>query len=258
MFEPLEGRVRVESGLLVGRRPERELLADVYLPPTEGAGRPAVLLVHGGGWYEGDRRQLQGYAVQLARRGLVVIACEYRLSGEAVWPAPLEDVELAFEWSCNRAADFGADASRIALFGVSAGAHLALLVAAARTGRSPSPAAVVGFYPPVRLALGAPDGAVAALMGGTADGAKLREASPIERVSPGFPPTQLLHGNADDLVPCEGSFELYRRLRELRSRAELHVFDGADHAFDAQPGFGRPCLQLVLLFLQRILGAGGE
>ncbi|MBI5440577.1 MAG: alpha/beta hydrolase [Deltaproteobacteria bacterium] len=243
--------MRIETGVVYGRGGARELKFDVYQPPVDRAYRPAVLLIHGGGWYEGDRTMLQGYAVQLARRGFVAFACEYRLSGEAVWPAQLDDVTLAFRAIRPRAAELAIDPNRVAVLGNSAGGHLALMLAATLHGASFRPAAVVALYPPARLRGLSADGAVAALLGGRLEPGRLRDASPIEQVSPGFPPTLLLHGNADDVVPCEDSLDLYAQLRQVGSGAELHLFEGAGHGFDTEPDLGRQCLQLIALFLER-------
>jgi acetyl esterase/lipase len=251
----IEGRVRIREAVVFARRAERELRCDVYSPPAGGSGA-AVLLIHGGGWHEGDRRQLQGYAVQFARRGLVAVACEYRLSGEALWPAQLEDVEAAFDWMTAQAEELGIDPDAVAVVGNSAGGHLALLLAANRTSgshRSASRriAAVVALYAPARLLLENQDSAVARLLGPGAGPGRLREASPLSRVAAGFPPTLLLHGNGDDLVPSDDSVALYRRLRRLGVPSELHVYDGAPHGFDGEADLGRQCVQVIALFLER-------
>jgi len=61
----------------------------------------------------------------------------------------------------------------------------------------------------------------------------------------------LVHGNADETVPVEQSFLMYRALVDAGAKAELHVFEGAPHAFDREPGFGRQCASLMTLFLGR-------
>jgi dipeptidyl aminopeptidase/acylaminoacyl peptidase len=78
-----------------------------------------------------------------------------------------------------------------------------------------------------------------------------RAASPIEYASASFPPTMLVHGNKDELVPVEASFRMYRALIEAGGRADLHVYDGAPHAFDRVPEFGRQVAAAIDLFLDR-------
>lgn len=241
-------RVEVETRT-VGRVGERELLADLYRPPEpNGAG---ILLIHGGGFSQGDRGQLRGYGIALGRVGYTSLSCEYRLSGEARWPAQLDDVQVAFEHLHESADSLGIDPAKIAVSGNSAGGCLALLVA----GLATSPvAAAVAFYAPVDFlgddarAKGAP-AAMTYLLGDDVSDERLRAMSPITYVSRGFPPTLLLTGNHDELVDSGESVRLSQSLLAAGARAELHVFDGAPHAFDLLPEFGRQCAALVALFL---------
>src|SRR5687767_4110747 len=133
---PSEGRVTVEEGVVYGTAGAggRDLVCDVYRPPGDvpAGGAPAVLLVHGGSWRQGDRSQLKGYGILLGRAGYVCVAPEYRLLGEAPWPAAIEDVKAAIRWVRASASSLGVDASRIAVEGNSAGAHLALLAGGRR------------------------------------------------------------------------------------------------------------------------------
>ena len=74
-----EGRVSIKEGVVIGQGGEKYLKADIFIPPREGKGRPSILLVHGGGWLEGDRSQLKGYGILLARLGFVCMCTSYRL-----------------------------------------------------------------------------------------------------------------------------------------------------------------------------------
>ncbi len=88
-------RVTIEEDVVFGTGGGRDLKCDVYTPPGGPASAPAVLLVHGGGWRNGDRTQLRGYGILLGREGYLCVASEYRLSGEAKWPAQIHDVKAA-------------------------------------------------------------------------------------------------------------------------------------------------------------------
>jgi acetyl esterase/lipase len=248
-------RVAIEEGIVVGIGGGRELKADVYLPPAGLANRAGVLLVHGGGWRGGDRTQLRGYGILLGRVGYTCVACEYRLAPDNKWPAQIEDVRTAYDWMLAHTDDLGIDADRIAAEGNSAGAHLSLMLA----GTAPGVAACVSIYGPTdlgrRMNISDADrpgrvNAVRELMGQT-DGASLAEASPVTYASASFPPTMLLHGNADETVPVEQSFVMYRALIDAGAKAELHIFEGEPHAFDRESGFGRQCASLMTLFLGR-------
>lgn len=157
MLEMLSGKVRIEDGVVFGSTGTRDLKGDLFLPPGGGDRRPGVVIIHGGGWYSGDRKQLRYYGIQLARYGFVGLACEYRLSGEASWPAQLHDVKAAVRWLRAQAPSLGVDEAKICLTGNSAGAHLALMAAARTEGQegeggnpevSSRCAAVSAIYPP--------------------------------------------------------------------------------------------------------------
>ena len=90
-----ESQVKIQDGIVIGKVGDRLLEADLFLPPIDAKERPAILFVHGGGWREGDRTQLRGYAILLARLGFVTLSTSYRLSTEAVWPAQIQDINCA-------------------------------------------------------------------------------------------------------------------------------------------------------------------
>jgi len=264
MLSKLPGRVTIEEGVVFGRGGDRDLLCDVFLPPDERRDRPSVLLIHGGGWYQGDRSQLRGYGIQLARLGFLCVANEYRLSGEARWPAQIHDCKAALRWMRANAAALGIDTNRIAVSGNSAGAHLSLMLAATpdvpvfegKGGHedvSTTVAACVAIYPPTRLRVERSDtgGAIAALLGAKASRELEDSASPITYAHRQFPPTLLVHGNADTVVPVDASFEMYRALADAGAAVELHVYDGAPHAFDSAPDYGRQVTDIMALFLDR-------
>ena len=245
----------------------RDLHCDVFIPPQPGSGRTAILLVHGGAWLQGDRSQLRGYGILLARLGFVCVCSEYRLTGEAQWPAQIHDVKAALRWLRANADHYGVDPTRIAVSGNSAGGHLALMLAGLPTGELEGDggnpgvptdvAAVVAIYPPTQLRVTHRNDPVGLLLGGKVATDIEDAASPITYVHPGYPPTMLVHGNADELVPVEASFEMYRALNAAGAPVELHVYDGVIHAFDNEPAFGRQVADLIALFIERKVGAAG-
>src|ERR1700676_301021 len=106
----------------------RELMVDLYWPRRESLAT-ALILLHGGGWRMGSRKAMADYARTLAAQGFLAVAAEYRLLGEAAWPAQLEDVKDVIRWVRVHAGEYGVDPRKIALEGFSAGGHLALLAA---------------------------------------------------------------------------------------------------------------------------------
>jgi len=264
MAEQQTGRVTVEHDVVFGAGGGRELKCNVYHPPQEGRDRPAVLLIHGGGWATGDRSQLHGYGILLGRIGYVCVATEYRLAGESKWPAQIEDVKACLRWMRANAGKLGIDPNKISVEGNSAGAHLSLMVAGTpnepefegdggNPGVPTDVAACVAIYAPAMLY--APGQPLAKelefLFGRGADVEVARRASPIEWATPKFPPTLLVTGNKDELVPDASSFAMYNRLIEAAVPAELHVYAEAPHAFDQEPAFGRQVAAVMSLFLDR-------
>lgn len=259
-----DGRVTIEEGVVFGTGGGRELRADVFTPPGEVKDAPAVLLVHGGGWRGGDRTQLRGYGILLGRKGYVCVASEYRLVPESPWPAQIHDVKAALRWMRAESKHLGIDPARIAIEGNSAGAHLALLAAgtagvAELEGEGGNPdqpthvAAAIGVYAPTLFwheeseRGGVP--IIALHDEGGADVARL--ASPLTHITDRFPPTMLIHGTADTVVPPLASVRMYEELVRAKVPVELHMYAEQPHAFDSAPDFGRQCAAEMLLFLDR-------
>lgn len=107
----------------------RKLHVDLFYP-VERTDKmsPAILLVHGGGWRSGDRSHQIPLAQQLASRGYVTAAVEYRLSPEASYPASVHDLKAAIRWMRANTSMYKIDAARIAILGCSSGGQLAALV----------------------------------------------------------------------------------------------------------------------------------
>jgi acetyl esterase/lipase len=244
----MSDRVEVET-VKAGVGGGRDLLADLYRPPNpNGCG---VLLIYGGGFVEGDRRQLAGYGIALGRAGYTSLACEYRLAGEALWPAAIDDVHTAFGFFHGEAKSLGLNTSKLAVSGNSAGGCLSLLLAAT----SPLPVvASIAFYAPADFlgddarAHGSPK-SMKYLLGDDVSEERLRAMSPINYVGPNFPPTLLLTGNRDARVDWKESVHICEALNGAGSHCELHVFDGLEHAFDLAPEYGRLSVALMTRFL---------
>jgi acetyl esterase/lipase len=212
----------------------------------------------------GDRSQLHGYGILLGRLGYVCVATEYRLAGESKWPAQIHDVKAAIRWMRANADRLDIDADKIAVEGNSAGAHLALMAAGTpnepdfegdggNSGVSSHVAACLAVYGPTSLH-GPGDRvntAIEFLFGRGAAAEVARKASPMEWVSKNFPPTLLITGNKDELVPVAWNIEMYNRLAEAGASVELHIYADQPHAFDAAPPFGRQIADIMRLFLER-------
>jgi acetyl esterase/lipase len=228
--------------------------------------RPAVVVVHGGSWKSGTRSDFPQWNDWLVESGFVVFDVDYRLSPQPNWETATRDVRTAVRWVKMRAASFGADSTRVALMGRSAGGHLALLAAytaadGSLDGASADVQAVVAFYPPTDLAWGYTHpanqrvtdgpGTLRLFTGGTpvSNPEVYRSASPIHHVASGTPPTLLLHGGRDQLVLAGNSVRLLDALLGSGSGPihQMVLIPYAQHGFDYNfNGWGSQITQAVL------------
>jgi len=229
----------VEADIEYGRAGGVRLLLDASAP--DGAGpHPVAVIVHGGGWGSGDKRQDTAPVTgPLTRANFAWFSINYRLAPEHRWPACFEDVQTAIRWVKAHAADYRGDPGRIALLGYSAGGQLACL-AAVRAGEDTRVQAVVGLAPPTDLLAdtqrrGGLSRALQDLLGrpqrvDAEARAILRDLSPMAHVGPGLPPFLLIHGTEDQSVPYSQSVTFRRRLEEVGVRCDLVTVAGAPHA----------------------------
>jgi dipeptidyl aminopeptidase/acylaminoacyl peptidase len=95
------------------------------------------------------------------------------------------------------------------------------------------------------------------LMGPDVSESRLAAISALHHVRRDFPPTLLVTGNHDEMIHWGESLRMYQALSDAGAAAELHIFNGAGHAFDLSPDLGRECAALLTLFLDRHLGLDG-
>jgi acetyl esterase/lipase len=247
--------VDVERDVVFGRGGSRELLCDIYRPAPAVAKQTTVIHLHGGGFRGGSKAGAR-LARPLTALGYTCVAGSYRLAPEAVWPAQIHDVKTCIRWARAHASDLGADPAKLVVLGYSAGARLALIAAGsqnaadlqgagAQPGVGTELAACVAFYPPVNALPTTP------VLAPDASEQVRRSFSPLEYVKPGFPPTLLLHGAADQTVPVEASITMYNALRDVHAPVELHVIEGVTHVFDAHEDLALASAQWIDLFLDR-------
>ena len=263
-----QGRVSIQEGIVIGEGGGRSLKADIFLPPLEEKSRPAVLFIHRGGWIEGDRSQLRGYGILLARLGFVCMCNSYRLSNESIWPAQVQDVNCAIRYLRANATDLGLDPDRIGVSGNSAGGHLSLMAAATNYDQvfegeggsnevSSEIKAVCAIYPPTTIRqlemLNPLENAFLMLMGKEAKKEDFDKASPLNYVTEDYPPCILIHGSTDSVVRLKDSTKFYEKLIEFNRPASFHIFAEEKHAFDGEPDYGRAIADLQALFFLKYL-----
>ena len=262
--------VELRQNVVYGTGGGRELTLNLYLPEEEaGEPRPGVVFIHGGGWRNGNPSQFHRHSATLAEHGYVCASITYRLSGEAQFPAALEDSKCAVRWMRANAEELGLDVDRLAVGGGSAGGHLAGLVAMTEPGefegeggnpeQSSAAQAYVGFNPVADLAgMGEkrPDHPMLVEFLGVAytdDPEAYKKASPIAYVSEDSPPTLLLHGTEDVTVPYADAEAMVTALQELGVEAELFTAEGVGHAFFNRDPWFTPCLEKMQEFLDEVL-----
>jgi len=127
LSDQLPPGVTAHSNLVYASYGKRQMHLDLFQPQGRGP-FPAVILVHGGAWTTGNHRMENPFAMTLAARGFVAATVEYRLSGEAIFPAQIHDLKASVRWLRANAATYGIDASRIGAVGASAGGQLVTLL----------------------------------------------------------------------------------------------------------------------------------
>ncbi len=178
------------------------LSADWYRPICPEPSPYIVVLIHGGGWKSGcpDGVEMTGLASMLAAQGINVIAPQYRLAPQWLHPSPLDDLHMLLDRLPELCAIRGLNIRSISLWGYSAGAHLASMLALQRPVAEIS--AVVAGGLPADLSLWPHSPIVANYLGVSAaqHPEQARNASPLYHIHPKAPPFFLYHGASDTLV----------------------------------------------------------
>lgn len=229
-----------------------ELLLNSFFPKQSGgAPLPAIIYIHGGGFTGGSREIGNQYSALLATGGYFTVTIDYRLLGDAPFPAAIHDCKAAVRFLRANADELGIDPDRIGVWGHSAGGHLAAFLGTA--GNVPethgdvgefddadsSVACVVDFFGPSDFTslrqTRRPDGDIrifgdAGREWSDEERAKrLREVGPLHWVDAADPPFLIIHGTEDRVVPLEQSQVLQDALSAAGVSTELIAIEGAGH-----------------------------
>lgn len=214
---------------------------------------PLVVFIHGGGWKSGDKSTTQSMLQRVMGSNYAGATLNYRLTGEAIWPAQIHDVKAALRWLHAHGREYGYNPDRMAVWGTSAGGHLAAMLGTTNgvealegaegehTAESSSVSCAVSFFGPTDL-LSMPlypsgtdhtasDSPESRLLGGPIPDLpeRAREASPSTWVDAEDVPFFIAHGDKDTSVPYQQSVLLTRKLREVGVSTHFVKVIGAGH-----------------------------
>jgi acetyl esterase/lipase len=223
----------------------KSLQLDIYKAKNLTKPAPLLVFIHGGGWKSGQREDYKSYLNSFAMKGYITATVSYRLLPDSVYPACVEDIADAVQWLFTHGENYGYDPDRIALIGGSAGAHLALLTAYGwnKTGlKANFPdnkhkiKAVVDIYGPTDLTTeyARTQSVVTNFLGHTySENPKVfKEASPIFYLDKNDPPTLILQGTSDQIVPYSQSDLLKTKLDSLGIPAVYYKLPLWPHTMD--------------------------
>lgn len=256
-------KITVQKDLVYGTGGGRELKLTLVSPRRGKGPFPAVVFAHGGGWRAGSPYHFSRQAKILADNGYIGACIEYRLSGEARFPAAIEDVKCAVRWLRAHAGQYRVNGEKIGVSGGSAGGHLALLAGTSAgvkelegeggwNGYSSRVQLVAAFNPACRLA-GRTLGPIIQFLGVPYRENPLlyRRAEPASYIDSSDPPMLLLHATGDKTIPYAESVEFVSLLRAAGVNAELYTEEGPGHGwFNDEPYF-TPTTRALVRFLNK-------
>ena len=232
---------------------------DIYLPDGVKGTCPVIVWLHPGGFSRGDKNMIQPLVSEILARGYAAVSVDYRLSGEAIFPAQIYDAKSAIRWVRANAAKYHFDPNKIVCWGISAGSTLAALLgtagnvktledlSAGNAHESSKVNAVISWYGPMDfIALNSqslkpgkipvddsvPSGE-SEMMGGSFSEVPetYKTASPIIYVNDKCPPFYIQHGKSDELVPYQQSVRFAEALQASigKSQVNLKLIENAGH-----------------------------
>jgi acetyl esterase/lipase len=252
---PAQANIKVESDVVFGKGGDMELKLDIYRPPAGVTPkRMATIHFHGGGFTGGNKESLVDRVKPFAALGYVAIAAQYRLSGQAGYPALVHDAKAAIRWVRANAAKLGIEPARIGVAGYSAGGYHALFTAGTgdrpefegtggNAGVSTKVAVCLAYYPATNVP--------GNMLPAGSDAAAQKAANATTYIAAGYPPTVIFHGMKDTTIPVESSKRLLQQFQDVQVPVEFHAFEGVPHVFDSNPEFAVLAAQLADFFIDR-------
>jgi acetyl esterase/lipase len=245
-----QAQTEIVPDVVYGHKDGLAMTFDVIKPKTNANGAAVIFMVSGG-WISNYNppQQTATRFKDLLDKGFTLIAVRHGSSPKYLIPEIVSDVRRAVRFIRHNAKQWGVDPNRLGVFGGSAGGHLALVLGTASDNGDPNAkedfmkesdrvASVVAYFPPVDLRPLA-RGLNPQRTGGTLDRfpalnfekEKAPDYSPIVHVSPDDPPTLLIHGDKDNLVPVNNSKVIHEAFQKNNVKTQLIIIEGAEHGF---------------------------
>ena len=253
----------------------RKLLIDAFVPRAKGK-RPAIMIIHGGGWRSGNRTQHYPLAQHLADAGYVCFTPEYRLSTEALFPAAVYDLKAAIRWIRKNAKTYNVDTGRIAVMGFSAGGELAAFLGVTNNSEKYEGRGCHDEYSSATNAIIDLDGTLSFVHSESGEGndskstsaatywfgyPKLEkpelweEASPLTHVGENTPPTLFINSSVERMHAGRDDFR--KVLDQYNIYSEVHTFEGSPHSFVLFEPWFQPTIDYVTGFLDKVFKGKG-
>ena len=266
-----QAQVETIPDVVYGHKDGLAMTFDVVKPKANANGAAVIFMVSGG-WVSNYRppQQAATQFKDLLDKGFTLIAVRHGSSPKYLIPEIVSDVRRAVRFIRHNAKQWGVDPDRLGVFGGSAGGHLALVLGTASDNGDPNAkedfmkesdrvASVVAYFPPVDLRPLA-RGLNPERTGGTLDRfpalnfekEKAADYSPIVHVSPDDPPTLLIHGDKDTLVPVNNSKVIHEAFQKNNVKTQLIIIEGAEHGFRGEDA-KRAGAAMVAWFEQTLL-----
>ncbi len=249
---------------------ERTLAMDIYRPKQADGPLPAIICIHGGGWGKGSKIHHRKVAQALAAEGFVTASIDYRLSGEAIFPAHIHDCKAAVRYLRANSKQYGIDADHIGAIGHSAGGHLAALLATSAgvkelegDGGNNSVSSAIQAVVPMGgqtdfLSQRNREKSASAsiwqdFLGGSQDEVRetYRLASPLAHLDKNDPPVWLITGEKDD--PSTRAESLRQKMDEFGILNGLTIINDAPHPFTVKQVWFDQMMDAAVPFFERTL-----
>lgn len=271
----LKDKISVQRDIVYETIGERKLHLDLYQTKSVTKPQPLVIWVHGGGWKGGTKNLGLIKIAGLLEKGFSVASVEYRLSGEAKFPAAVTDCKAAVRFLRANAKKFNLDPDRFGAWGSSAGGHLVAFLGTSGDVKefdvgsnlsvSSRVQAVCDWFGPTdflkmndsklskmdHLSANSPE---SQFLGGhiVKIPETVKKANPVIYVTKDDPPFSIMHGDIDNIVIYSQSELLESALKKAGVKVVLHKIEGQGHGFRGEAG--KKTLNMVVEFFSETLG----